>query len=239
MLASQVMRRVEITMNDEDAIRWTRAEKCMWINDALRTIRTLKPDAFERDAVLPLVSGVRQELPASYDRILRVLGNAATANSSPRKRRTVTVVSRDLLDAAVPGWRDPVKRTQQVQHVILDENDPRHYDVYPANDGTGALHAAVAAAHEELTHAGPDPEDLAAYDIELPVRDLYANAVVYYVQYRAYTKDSTFSGPINRATQFYQLFLGELGQNVAADQANSQNHRQGTPPSSAGVTANG
>ncbi len=239
MLVSEIMRRVEITMNDEDAIRWTRAEKCMWINDALRAIREVKPDAFEKDATLLLVAGVRQTIPDAYDRILRVLGNATTTASNARRRRAVTVVSRDLMDVTVPSWRDPVRQAQQVDHVMFEETDPRHFEVYPANDGTGALSVTTSARHAELTYIGSDPEALAGYAYELPIRDTFANALVYYIQFRSYAKDSTFAGPAARATQFYQLFQGELGLTVAADQSNSHNARQGTPPSSAGVTANG
>ena len=100
---------------------------------------------------LPLVAGVRQTIPDAYDRILRVLGNATTPASNARRRRAVTVVSRDLMDTAVPAWRDPIKLAQQVDHVMFDETDPRHFEVYPANDGTGALAVTASARHTELT----------------------------------------------------------------------------------------
>jgi len=101
-----------------------------------------------------------------------------------------------------------------VKHYVFDEDDPRKYYVYPGVSGN---------AYVEIVFSRT-PTDLANTSATIYIDDIYGNAIVDYVLYRAYMKDAEFAANSQRAGQHYQLFTASLGQGGSAQNILSPNN---------------
>ena len=68
------------------------------------------------------------------------------------------------------------------------------------------------------------PTDLANTSAVISVDDIFANAIVDYVLFRAYQKDSEYAGNAQRAGTHYQLFTASIGQGMQAQDLLSPNN---------------
>lgn len=226
--ASDIMDRAQRIVLDETNVRWPLPELLLWINDAERDVVIHKPSALSVTEAMTLQEGTYQKVPEKHIGLLRVVRNLVSAPTAvPRLGgRAVRVVSREILDTQNPDWHDPneVEFRQAVKHYLFDEQDPRSFYVYPGNDGSGVLECIFAAQPQKLVlPQGVDASELASYSMPLNLSDIYANAVLDFVLYRAYTKDAQFAGNAQRAAAHYQQYANGIGIKVQNDLAVSPN----------------
>ena len=201
---ASVIDRVQVTLQDTTGIRWPEtSELILWVNDAQREVALLKPDASATNDTITLVTGTKQTIPSTGNRLLRVVRNMSAASGGTGKR-SIRLVSREILDAQTPDWHDPTvsgdaAHGSVVKHYMYDEQDPRNFYVYPGVSGT---------AHIEIVYSA-NPTAVAANG-NLSIPDLYANAVMNYVLYMAYMKDAEYAGNSQRAANHYQLFTASV-----------------------------
>lgn len=239
MLASEIMQRARVILQDEESVRWPLSELCDWLNDGLREIARQVPSAFSTITDLTLAAGAKQTLPSGVTRMLRPIVNAPFTGDDGYPRLAVTVVSQDLLNAVLPGWHDPRRYKQQAKHVMFDEASPRTYYVYPPNDGTGKLRALVASKFTPVVAS--DEENVTGIDkyaSEVPVEDAYGNALVDYVLYRAFSKDAQFADTIQRASAHFTQFASAVNMAVGTDANMSPNKKPGIGSAPPGVVKN-
>lgn len=237
MLAKETLARARTILQDETSVRWPLAELCDWLNDGLREIAALKSSAFARTDDLILVEGVKQSLPAGVARLLRPIANAPFVGSDRMPRMPVTVTDQALLDAVTPDWHSERRKAQQVRHVMFDEASPRTFYVYPSNNGTGRLRAVVSAVPPQVAASGA-PTLINSYSAEVPIEDTYANLLLDYILYRAFSKDSQYAGAIQRAAAHFQQFASGMGVQVGAEASMSPNRKPRVAAAAPGVTAN-
>lgn len=205
--ARDVIRRTMIMLQDGGGVRWPVPELCDWLDDGLREIALQKPTATSTTAVLALVEGTKQELPAQYHKLLAVVRNVSG--------RVVTPAVREVFDMQFPGWHDttvlPFSAT--VMHVIDDMFDQKAFYVVPGNTGTGEVEAIVSKLPAKIVRptGANSPLDIDAYTGEVDMPDIYQNALVDYTAYRAFSKDINVPGAAQRAQAHYQLFQQALG----------------------------
>ena len=217
-----VVDRAEFIFQDTSNIRWTTAELLFWLNDAQREIALLKPDATATNTTITLATGTKQSVPSGGNRLLKVVRNMSAASSGTGKT-AIRIVSRDALDTQEPNWHDPTvagysKHTNIVKNYMYSEEDPRTFYVYPGVAGN---------AYIELVYSS-NPATV-AINANLGVPDVYANAVLDYVLYRGYMKE-TESASQQRATTHYQLFMGALVSKTQIDNFTSPNVTTGAAP---------
>jgi hypothetical protein len=128
-------------------------------------------------------------------------------SSSATGKRAIRIVNVDILNTQEPDWNDPTvsgdaQHGTVVKHYIFDEDDPRNYYVYPGVNGNAYVEIVYSAA----------PTDLASTSATISVDDIYANAIIDFVLYRAYMKDAEYAGNAQRAQNHYQLFTASIGQ---------------------------
>lgn len=136
-------------------------------------------------SVLPMTNPITEVLiPTDYD-----------VMSSP-----ISVVSRKWLDSAVPSWTtDTASAT--VKHVVYDpKSNPKLYGVYPQNDGNGYIEILTAKL----------PADV-AIGSSILLGDEYAEMLLDYILFRAFSRDSDYSQNAQRAMAHYNNFLMLLG----------------------------
>ena len=196
---ASVISRVEAVLQDTTNIRWPESELVLWVNDAQREIALLKPDASAVNDTITLTDGTKQSIPTGGNRLLRVVRNMSAASGGTGKR-SVRLVSREILDAQTPDWHDPsvsgvAAHTNVVKHYVYDDQNPRNFYVYPGVSGNTYLEIVYSA----------NPATVTASD-NLSIPDVFANAVMNYVLYMAYMKDAEYASNAQRAQSHFALF---------------------------------
>lgn len=221
--------RARRTLFDMTAVRWTDPELVDYVNDAQCQIVLYRPDAGARVGMLACVPGSRQDLGAapaassftgaSVIRVLRVFRSIRpTTSTAPQPfdagltGNAVRESNRLALDTEIPNWHahNAGAANVDVQHYTFDLFDPKRIYVYPPVNRVNPS-AAGNVFLEVLYSAVPATLDLAS-DIEtLGLGDQYVNAIMDWVLYRAYMKDTTYAGNVERAFSHLNSFAAGLG----------------------------
>lgn len=212
VLASDILTRAQVIVQDTTGVRWPLAELLQWLNDGQREAVNIKPSVTATTMVLNLQQGTFQRLGADALALLRAVRNLKTPVTEPRiGTRAVRMVSQDVLDAQDPNWHDPsvFPYTKDAKHFCFDSVDPTAFYVFPGNDGTGALEVVVSKMPADVVATG-DPTRIESYRRPVSVPDIYLNPLLDYVLFRAYMKDADLADNAARSTMHYQLFAGAL-----------------------------
>lgn len=207
MLASDIINRARIVLNDADGVRWLDAELLNWINDGQRVIALVRPDASVANSSVALSVGTKQTIPADGLRLLDVVRNVGADGSGGR---AVRHVDRDILDTQNPSWHADSGQTT-IKNYVYDNRDPKTFYVYPP---------AASGARVEVMYS-KNPTDAASAGATLSVADIYADPLLNYVLHRAYSKDAEFAQNAALSGSYLQIFQSMLGIKTSKDAAYS------------------
>lgn len=197
--AAQVLTRASDIIQDQTNVRWPTDELLRYLNDGRREVCIARPDLYATTAVVNLSAGTKQALPADGSRFIDGIRNIT--GGAPG--RAVRVVEREVLDAQLPNWH--TEASGPVKHFMFDERSPRVFYVYPPASGGQQLEIVYSRT----------PTDITSTSTELTEEDVYTGALVDYVCYRAFSKDSEYAGNLERAGLHYTQFRNVLaGGNV-------------------------
>lgn len=217
--AQAVIRRVVDTAQDPTSVRWPLRELVRYLNDGQREMVIYRPDATTTNATLTLVAGAKQAVPAAANRLIDVVRN----NPAGSGGRSVRQVRRDILDASAPSWHTETG-APEILNYVYDARDPKVFYVYPPATTAAKLDIVYSAMPTDIVapaDASVLPAD-SATDTSSPavvlgaitIADSFSAALVDYILYRAYTKDSEYAGDAARATAHYAAFVNVLGVEV-------------------------
>lgn len=207
MLASVILTRAVDIIQDATNVRWPEAELLRWLSDGQREVVIHKPEANVTNTSLQLAAGnTKQSLPAAGLQLIDVVRNLGSNGTTPG--RAVRLVAREVLDAQRPDWHTEAGASA-VKHFVFDARDPRTFYVYPQ---------PLSAFYLEVIYSVA-PADLTAGSSVLTLSDIYANALLDYVLYRAYSKDAEYAGNANRAVAHYSAFANSIGIKTANDRS--------------------
>lgn len=192
--ALDIMTRATRITHDESYKRWSKKEMLDWASEAQISVAR-NPGVYNLTIVKDLVAGARQSLPEDGWALVTVHCNI----DGETPVSAVTITSRALLDAYRPMWRR-LPEEQLVENYLYDSREPLEFMVYPPNDGTGKV---------ELTYMAV-PKPFTSETDELVVDDTYIPALVNYIVYRAYCKESEYSPGITNAQSYYAAYQQEL-----------------------------
>lgn len=202
--AQNVIHRVATTLQDLTAVRWTTDELVRYLNDGQRELVMFRPDASNTSATFTCVAGPRQTLPADGIKLLDVVRNVATASNKGH----VNMIQRSLLDVQVPNWYAK-DESVNIAHYMYDGREPTAFYVYPPATNTAQLEINYSTYPAAISEPGASTTYTSVTgNVDLP--DIYANALVDYVLYRAYSKDSEQAGNAQRAAAHYAAFGNAL-----------------------------
>tara|TARA_Y100000114_G_C11761104_1_gene329793 strand:+ start:3533 stop:4210 length:678 start_codon:yes stop_codon:yes gene_type:complete len=202
-----VLDRASIILQDTTHVRFPNEELLKFFNDAQKEVVLHRPDAKMVNENLALVDGSKQTLPATGLRLIDVVRNV--------NGRSVTQVDRKILDETLPNWHESTAGTNKIEHFIYDPADPKNFYVYPKGaSGTHSLEVIYSTAPSDVAISNFTTDTTV-----IGVDDVYANALLDYILYRAYQKDSEFAGNVSRAQMHYQSFATSLGVKTQADGA--------------------
>lgn len=220
LTGANLLSRIKDILQDTTSVRWPEAELLRYVNDAQREIVNYRPESSATTANVQLVTGTKQTLPTGGLRLIKVTRNMSDTSGGATGKRAIRIVNVDILNTQEPNWHDSSAATgdaahgTNVKHYIFDEDDPRNYYVYPGISGNAYVEVVYSAS----------PTDLANTSAVISVDDIFANAIVDYVLFRAYQKDSEYAGNAQRAGTHYQLFTASIGQGMQAQDLLSPNN---------------
>lgn len=185
-------------LHDVDCVRWTGRDHVRALSLAQRELIRLRPDQLCQTVSVNLVPGFRQALPADADAFIDVPNN-----SSGRARR-ITRVDEAQLDAIRPDWRSATN-AREIEHFVHDMRRPREFLVYPPADSGAAV---------DLTHSLMPPElalppagiGMGGISGALSVPDVWVEALVNFMLFKAYSRDAEFGGNAGMAASHLALF---------------------------------
>ena len=211
-----VISRTQTVLQDTTATRWPVTELQNWLNDGYREIVILRPDVNTATGTYTCAAGTRQSIASQFPTALRVLDvvrNVAAGSSM----RSVRGVDRRQLDDQRPAWHAETQ-SLNIAHYVFDPRLPKSFMTYPPATSAAqleVLYSAVPSAHT-LTEA--QLINTATTEV-IRIDDSYANALLDYVLYRAYTKDADYAGNAQRAVVHYQAMQSSIGAKSAVDGA--------------------
>lgn len=226
MIASDIIDRARIVLNDADGVRWLDAEFLKWINDGQRVIALVRPDSCVANTSVTLVAGTKQSLPNDGLRLLDVVRNI---NSDSTGGRTVRMVDRDVLDTQNVNWHSETG-TLVVKNFIYDNRDPKTFYVFPP---------ATSSSKVEIIYS-KNPTDVTTTGGTISVSDIYADPLLNYTLHRAYSKDAEFAQNFQLSATYLQIFQQMLGIKTQKDVAYSPDlNSKGSLPNAAALQAGG
>jgi hypothetical protein len=219
--AQSIIDRAQVLLQDTVKVRWPDAELLTWLNEGQQAIVVLKPTAYVRSVAVQLVAGTKQSLPADGIQLIDIVRNMGTDGLTPG--RAVRIVTREVMDAQTPSWHvSPVSHI--VKHYMYSALDPNTFYVYPRQPASGFGYVEMAY--------GARPPAVAAVGNTISVDDIYQTALLDYVLYRAYSKDTEFADS-GRAGVRQQAFVSAIVGKAQAEAGVSPNNTAPANPNSA------
>jgi len=215
LTAQSIVKRAVQILQDTTSVRWPADELVRWLNDGQREIVLYRPDANTTAGTGTLAAGTRQNLVGMTGitnpaKIIDIVRNMAATSA----KKAVRLVEREILDAQTPGWHS-IAGSVDIIHYMFDERDPRCFYVYPPALATAQLEIIYSAYPTDVTEPAAG-SDFNAVTGNISVIDIYGNALLDYILYRAYTKDSEFAGNPQRAQAHYAALANALGMELKA-----------------------
>lgn len=208
--------RAKTILQDTTSVRWSLSELQWWLNDSYRETLIFRPDSNTLTGEFVCVAGPRQVLTSTFSaasRLISVVRNTATTSN----KYGVRLVDKRVLDDQRKGWYTETP-TVSIEEYVFDARQPREFMVYPP--ATTAARLEVVYAQVPSPHALTDEQlGNAATTEVIRIDDTFANALLDYVLFRAYTKDSDQQGNAARAVAHYQAFQNSLGVSAQANAA--------------------
>ena len=197
MICQEVITNVRRLLRDVDNTLPQRTDSALldWLSEGYTALVTLKPSANIEHRELTLVGGIDQMLPGDAVSMIRPLSNVGG--------RTITAVDPDSLYAYLPSWPS-LPAVQEIEHVLLDEHEPRQFQTYPPAQADIKIKAALAIVPPAVTDVNDD----------FGLRDEYAPAITDYICYRALSEDADNPNNFQRSQGFYATFAQQLGVKV-------------------------
>lgn len=205
-LASAVLSKAAIILQDVTNVRWAISELLGWLNDGQQEIVLLLPEACTKTQTVVLSPGTRQALPTDGIRLIAITRNMGNAGNTPG--RAVRVIDRAVLDAQLPNWHTD-SASQTTMHYAFDSRNPKSFYVYPPQPSP-AGHVEMVYSFSPTAVANTDP---------ITLDDIYVNALLDFILYRAYLKDAEYTQNAQRAQIHYETFLKSLGMKEPSDQS--------------------
>lgn len=128
-------------------------------------------------------------------------------------------VARTMQTAMSHLWEGETPEREVIEY-MYDPRHPREFYVYPPNDGTGIVRAIYTKLPPLLSTPEELGDDLDAWaEQELPIDDVYAEAIAHFVLHRAYSKEAEWALDPVRAKQHFELYLELVNTKTTEDHA--------------------
>jgi len=199
--AQHILSRVQNILQDNTNVRWTEGELIDYLNDGQREIVNIRPDSTATHSNVSLSTGTEQSIPTDGLRLIKVLRNMSGTGTDATGSRTIRQVELSDLDIINRDWHSssvtgPAAHGTIVKNYAFNEKDPRKFYVYPGISGS---------AYVEVVYS-KNPTNISAGTDLIQVDDIFANALINFVLYRAFLKESEYANNVAVASGYFNAF---------------------------------
>lgn len=194
-----IIDRAEEILQDPSNVRWSQQTLLDYLNDAQREIVLYRPDANPVNQSFTLAQAAKQTLPTAGLRLLSLYKNLSPTT------KPITNIQKKVLDDQIEDWYGTT--STNVEHYVYDPYDPKIFYVYPHPSASGHTVEIVYSS----TPSNITISNFSTATTVIGVDDIYANAILDYILYRAYQKDTEYAGDLNKAGVYLQTFQGSMG----------------------------
>lgn len=237
--AREAVDQASILLEDQSKKQFTDEELLRWLNAGQLAIVGLRPDAKSAIASVQLVEGTKQTIIAPNLRVLDVVRNMGSGGATPG--RAIRKVDRAQLDLEDPNWHAATANVV-VRQWAYDDRLPRVWWCYPPQ--TSSPEQVEIVTSQTPTDCTLQNIGGEIADSTIDIDDIYFPALVNYIVYRAFSKDSEYTQPGGKAQMAQQDFYQSLGLNLESDkrfrpdQSEPPKHLA-APPGNQGAFGNG
>lgn len=196
--AQTIINRAATILEDTSNVTWTRAELLGWLNEAQSQVVAFNPSANTVRQNQALAAGTLQVLPDGASVLIDIPRNV----NGP----AVRLVSRELLDAGPYDWHT-AKANAIVKNYVYNDDDEGSFYVFPPNTGTGNVVMVFSK----------EPAPITSESQAIEVQDGYQAALLNYVLYRAYSKDTDYVETGQKAAAYYGAFKDAVASKSGGD----------------------
>lgn len=194
-----VIDKAEQILQDPTNVRWGQQELLDYLNDGQREIVLFRPDAKTNNESFTLAESSKQTLPSSALRLIDIYKNISPETNP------ITLIERKILDDQIDDWYN--QSSTFVEHYVYNPIDPKNFYVYPYPSTSGnTIEIVYSASPSDITISNFSTD---TDTIELD--DVYANAILDYILYRAYQKDTEYAGDLQKSANYFNTFQNALG----------------------------
>ena len=165
-------------LNDPEGETFQEPELIDALNQALRTLTLLRPDATAKYATVNIQRGARQIIPADGVRLIRVISNI---RESGQRGQIPRLVQKEDMDSMSHDWMQAAGT--HVKEYMFDARVPKQFFIYPTVSSNLKLEIEYSAHPKLVT---PDN-----FDEALPVDDMYSQPIQELMLYILLSGDST------------------------------------------------
>ena len=224
--AVTITNKASLLLSDASQTRWLPAELLNWINDGQLEIVALVPNANPTTDTVTLVSGAKQTAPTGSVLVNAFVRNMGVGGTTPGQG--IRQVTRKYMESFIAGWLTATPSTT-VTHVAYDpEDNIQDFYVYPPQPASGM--SSIEIVYSSL------PTAIADLNIgtKITIKDMYANALLDYILYRAFAKDSEYGNQDGKSQSHYKMFSQSIGVKYTVDtsiggQSQSDGNQGGNP----------
>lgn len=206
LLASNLIARASELAQDETNEVWTSSQALEWVNDAQRSVCLVRPDASSINHSIQLVPGTKQSVDGR--RLMSVFRN--TGIDGVTIGRAIRLIDKNVKDESDPDWHTEVASTV-IDEYIYDARTPQVFYVSPP------VHASTAV-YVEISEA-TNPADIADSGDPIDINDIYAPAMIEWICYRFFGRDSENTPNHARGMYYFKSFFNLLGEKMRIDMA--------------------
>jgi len=204
ILASSIIGKARVILQDATAVRWIDDEMLGWVNEGQREIVLLKPDASVTTSAVQLVAGTRQSIPATGIILLDVVRNMGSGSTPGR---AIKQINRTILDEQIPTWHVDAPSNTAL-YFTYNDSSPKTFYIYPPQTSSPTSVEVVYSSA---------PTDCALVSSAIALDDIYAGSLIDYVLYRAYSKDAEYAGDTGLAAVAYKKFFETISGKEGAE----------------------
>jgi hypothetical protein len=209
MLASVLLTSINHAMTDDGNDSLSEAKKLLAISEAMEIISTLDPGCFVITGNIPLVAGIKQDLPTGGIRLLALDYNTGADGST--FGRSIKKTTKHKKDSTTINWTTATG-TEIGEYIYDPDIDPYSFLVVPQLSITINVHGTYAKV----------PPAVTANDDTFPLADTYRTATIEFSLYRIFTRDDVGTDNYTRGQGHYQKGLQMLGLKTTVDDRKDQ-----------------
>lgn len=165
-------------LNDPDSVTWSDLALIDVLNEALRMLILVRPDASSKVAVMPVRDGTRQSIPDDGIRLLRVIRNI---NDDDGAGLAVRLVQQEDMDGMSPDWH--TMQGYIVKEYMYDVRTPRQFYIYPAVTPASKLEIEYSCSVTKITGLN--------FDGPFPVSEIFSQPIQELMLYKLLSGDAT------------------------------------------------